>query len=257
MGTLDWQSDNLVVMAGPVVAETGLPAAEDPSGGVLAKLYDTNMDCRIDAFETTLTQDYVTGTTAIFIKNPVPITVDNVILMDTDDGKQVRSTVVLVDPITGELEVSETTQSSASSGNTVTCILYALDQFQMPLDNFDQWGDGMAIEISLDDGTVFDGTVEQINPDAGYLKLDDDTIPSSVSAGAIVKRKIGADVTMVAFGTFPTSNPTPGDPEWGFRGTIDHDHADIQLGMRLRAEITYEDGSVNIRRKVIGTVINR
>jgi hypothetical protein len=125
------------------------------------------------------------------------------------------------------------------------------------LDNFDEWEDGMAIEISLDDGTAFDGTVEEINPDAGYLKLKNDVIPSAVSAGAVVKRKIGADVSMAAFGTFPTSDPVPGDPTWGFRGTIDHDHAELALGMRLRAEITYEDGGTNIRRKAIGTVINQ
>jgi hypothetical protein len=59
------------------------------------------------------------------------------------------------------------------------------------------------------------------------------------------------------FGTFPTSDPTPGDPTWGFRGTIDHNHAEVQLGMRIRAEIIYEDGNVNIRRKAVGTVVNQ
>jgi hypothetical protein len=256
MNTIDWQSDNLVAMAGPVIAETGLPPSEDPSGGVSAKLYDTNLDCRIAAFETTLAQDYVTGSNTFYVIDSLPIIVGNVLLMDTDDHKKTQFTVTLVDPVTHEITVSASSQSSASADNTVSCILYALDQNQIPLDNFNEWEDGMAIEISLDDGTVFDGTVEKINPDAGYLKLKNDVIPSAVSAGAVVKRKIGADVSMAAFGTFPTSDPVPGDPTWGFRGTIDHDHAELALGMRLRAEITYVDGGTNIRRKAIGTVIN-
>jgi hypothetical protein len=258
MGTLDWQSDNLVVMAGPVVAETGLPPSETPDGGVSAKLYDTSLDCRLSEYTSDLAIDYVDPETSVFVLDSGAFSASGVVLIRLDDGTWVEQTLNLRSVATGELGWAGPLglPGPASKGNPVRVKTYASVTETIGIDDFSQWDDGMNMEIKRDDGTYIERTVSAILPDAGYLTLDDD-LDGDSSPGNIVKRKIGADVTMVAFGTFPTSDPTPGDPEWGFRGTIDHDHAELQPGMRIRAEITYEDGSVNIRRKVVGTVINR
>jgi len=44
------------------------------------------------------------------------------------------------------------------------------------------------------------------------------------------------------------------------RAVIDHDHADLALGMRVRGEITLIDSAptpaLNLTRKVVGTLTN-
>jgi hypothetical protein len=117
----------------------------------------------------------------------------------------------------------------------------------------------MNMEIIMSDGTAVERTVGLIDRSNGFLILSD-TLSVDTLPGDVVKRRLGVtaadDIEMLAFGTFPASDPIPGDETWGFRGTVLHDHPEIQLGMRVRAEITLVDGETNIFRKAVGTVIN-
>jgi hypothetical protein len=255
MGTLDWQSDNLVVMAGPVVAETGLPPSETPDGGVYAKLYDTSLDTSLAGYESLLTEDYDTATSLITVRDGAFMDVASVIDVQMDANRTVRRTVD--SKVGNDLTLSSALGDDATTGNLVTVVTYPTAIGFVGLKDQSGWEQGMTLEIVRgSSGGSSEHTVQTMDQSGRWMNIPP-ALSLAADVGDLVKRKVGADVTMVAFGTFPTSNPTPGDETWGFRGTIDHDHAELQLGMRIRAEITYEDGSVNIRRKVVGTVINR
>ena len=254
MGTIDWLSDNLITMAGPVIAETGLPPSETPSGGVSAKLYDTSLDTSLDRHEETLTEDYDEATDVITVSDPLLFESDTTMEVLLDDGSLSDRTVLSKSG--SDITMDAGLGGPASKGNSVTITRYPSGMTYVGLTNMDEWLIGMTIEITLANGTLEEFTVTSSDRDSGWVKLHTGTGSSAV-AGGLVKRKIGADVSMSSYGTFPTADPEPGDETWGFRGTINHNHAGIQLGMRLRAEITYEDGTTNIHRKAIGTVINQ
>jgi hypothetical protein len=252
MGTIDWQSDNLITMAGPVMATTGLPPSETPSGGVSAKLFDTALDCRLSASPTKLSEEHTTG--AVFTVDSVAfMKPGGLVTIDLGDGRFFEKEILSV----SQPDVTMTTDLNTvvPAGNIMKIETYGIGISFLGLDNAESWETNMVMSVVMDDGTTEDFTINAADQNNSLVFLSGSTT-ALVSPGAIAKRKIGPDVTMTAFGTFPTSNPTPGDPTWGFRGTINHDHADLALGLRLRAEITFEDGTTNIRRKVIGTVIN-
>ena len=55
--------------------------------------------------------------------------------------------------------------------------------------------------------------------------------------------KLGSDITMTSFGSFPTSSPVAGDTAWGFRGTITDTIGALKSGMKVRIEIDYNGGA--------------
>ena len=134
------------------------------------------------------------------------------------------------------------------------------------MDDMSGWKFGMNIEVSLDDGSFVEQKVTRIY-DTGYMLLFG-VLGVDTRHGALVKRRLGADgvddIDMSAgtFGTWPTTVAAtiPGDPAWGLRATIPHDHPDLQPGMRVRGEISLIDTVPNpdlyLTRKVVGTVIN-
>jgi hypothetical protein len=255
MGTLDWLSDNLIELRGPV--DLSQDAAFNEAATVTAKLYDTALDCRVAKFVTTLTADYASESSRIFVLDVVPFSVDGDMLVVMDGGGESRKTITAVNTSTGEISFSGSLVGNATEGNVVTVVSYGTGIMVVPLDNFQGWEDGMNLEITLDDGTLTERTVSLINPNAGYLTLSS-TLGGSASVSNLIKRKVGpSSITLTSFGTFPTSNPEVGDPAWGFRGTIDHNAADLAPGMRVRGEITALDGALNLTRKAIATVINK
>jgi hypothetical protein len=215
------------------------------------------LDTNVSEFEVLVAEDWESGALGLelTLESVGMSRPDSVIEVELDKGNFTPRTVVSV--LGNTLTLDEGFISPVSKGNRTKQTVYPVQLGFMGVDDLQEWEIGMTMEITRADGTLQLFTVHTIDRNGKWVNWNPEQIGSPINAGGIIKRKIGPDVTMVAFGTFPTSNPTPGDPEWGFRGTIDHDHAELALGMRIRAEITYEDGSVNIRRKVIGTVINR
>lgn len=262
----DYLSDNRVELRGPVNQSTGLPITEGTTTAT-ARLYDASLDCRLAAYHTPLTADAVAGATSVFVKDNAPIFSGSIILIDLDNGQQDRVTVNSVTAGTGEIDITGfTLDSAASEGRLVTIVQYDDTSNVVSIDDFTGWEDGMNMEITLGDGTVDEFIVSLIDSDSGYLTLAT-TLTVATNAGAVVKRRLGSDaggdnITMAAYGTFPTAvgDTIVGDETWGFRGTVPHDHPDIQLGMRVRAEITAVDTTptpdLNLFRKVVATVIN-
>jgi len=259
-GVLDWLSDNLIELQGPVdVANDAAMSTIATTATCEAKLYDTAYDGRIAAFTTILSADALAAATTIYVADALPATVGSTIRVYVDDGTPNELTVLTVNTVTGEITFASGLTDDAASGNKVTVVTYGgATSVRFPVDNLGVWTGGENMEITLDDGTTAEKTVSAyFDPDDGYVRVTA-FVGSDFSAGNIIKRKIGADITNFAdFGTFPSSDPVAGDPTWGYRGTIAHDHADLALGMRVRAEITAVDGTLNLTRKAIATVINR
>jgi hypothetical protein len=205
-----------------------------------------------------LTADAAAAAETVFVRDNAPITVGALILIDLDNGQQEQTTVTSTVGSTGEVAISgQPLPSAASEGNLLTVITYHDSTLVVGIDNFGQWEDGMNMEITLGNGNRVEFEVSFLDPDSGYLTLSS-SLSSDTPAGALVKRKIGpAEIALTAFGTFPTSDPVIGDPEWGFRGTIAHNASDLALGMRVRGEITAVDGALNLTRKAVATVINQ
>jgi hypothetical protein len=254
-GRLDYLSDNLIELQGPVDMANDAAVGDTPSPGVSAKLYDCAMDARLSKYRTILLEDAAAGATEIYVADLSPITAGATILIEMDNGQKDAAQVQSVGASGLVTITGYPIAVAAAAGRQVEIVTYDSTTTIIGIDNFSQWEDGMNMEITLNDGTTVESEVSLIDRDAGYMKFG--ALGVDASAGNLVKRKIGADISNFAdFGTFPTSDPVVGDSAWGFRGTIASDHAEIQLGMRIRGEILYDDGTLTLTRKVIATVIN-
>lgn len=267
MGTLDYLSDNLVELRGPVNVMTGLPVTEAIDTCV-AKLYDCALDGRVAKFRTTLTADAAINDNSIFVSDITPINVGTEFLVQLDDSYEFREDVTAINGATGQVTwTGAGLPIAASSGNLVTVIKYGPSLSDLPVDNIGLWEPGMNLEATEDSGSPKEEIMVLVDSEAGYMRGNSSIngVADYLSAGNLVKRRLGTvsdNITLVAFGTFPTTVATTvaGDPTWGFRGTIPYDHPDLQLGMRVRAEITLVDTvptpDLNMTRKAVATIIN-
>ena len=260
--TLDWLSDNLVELRGPVnIATDAALATILSTSSATVKLFDTELDCRLSDGETFLTEDAEAGASSIFVAVPTGYRTGTEILIDLDSGRQDAQIPTTVNFVTGEFTLTGTLISAASKYKKVRITTYDAGSTNIHIDDISGWEAGMTIEISLGDGTFVERTLSGMKHEISCTAMNGQSLGVDTQPGAVLKRKLGADISMADFGTFPTSDPVPGDPTWGFRGTINSDHADLALGMRVRAEITAVDTGptpdLNLFRKVVGTIINQ
>ncbi len=260
---LDYLSDNLVELRGPVNIAQNAAVAE--SSTVSAKLYDTELDARLSDAPTVLREDYTdTSSLDIIVRNALFMHPGAQILVKTKFGSIIQEEVVSKSTIDGVSTITLTNAlgTPADKGAPVVTLVYGTGAGFIQLDNIEGWKNDMTMEITHSDGTLAEFTVGNIDAEDSHLWLRGQTLGVTTLAGALIKHKVGpASIAMVAFGSFPTSNPVIGDPAWGFRGVIEYNAQDLLLGMRVRAEITLVDGvpvpDLNLTRKVIGTLINR
>lgn len=257
MGTLDWLSDNLIELRGPVDIASNV--AFGSGSTVSAKLYDTALDCRAGFYRTVTTADALSTATSVSVQDRTPFFVGDLVGISQDDGTEIRATITSLPG--GDLDINfsgDSLTADSSKGSTVRRLQLSTTSTFITLDNWDGWENNMNMEITVNGGALIEKTVTFIDRDSGYATLSS-TLGTAVDVGNVIKRKIGANISMSAFGVFPTSNPVIGDPAWGFRGTIASTHADIALGMRIRGEITAVDATsgANLTRKAVSTVINK
>jgi hypothetical protein len=262
MGNIDYLSDNLIELQGPVNMATGLPVSTiATTSSVTAKLYDTSLDGRLFQYASPLIEDAAAAATSVFILDTAPVAVGSTVLIQMDNGQEDEQVVTDVDAGTGEVTFGGgTLTAAASEGKRLTITTYHADSTVIAIDDFRGWSTGMNMEITAGDGSLVERTVSLIDKDSGYLTISS-SLGVDTAHGALIKRKLGADLTgFVDYGTFPTSDPVIGDPEWGMRDVIEYNHADIEPGMRVRGEITLIDTTptpdLNLTRKVVATVIN-
>lgn len=262
---LDYLSDNLIELRGPVNKSTGLPVTE-AINACESKLYDTALDCRVGKYETVLLADIAAAASSMTVPDNTAFFSGHTMLIEMDDGAFYSETAGSPSGDTAVALVSATIPVAASKGNKVIITVWDSTSTVISIDNFDGWESGMNMEITVDGGVLVERTVSLIKADAGYLTLSA-SVGTDTSAGNLVKRRLGVTTTddidtTTAFGTFPTTVATTveGDETWGFRGVIPHDHPDIRPGMRVRGEIVLIDTTpsptLNMTRKVVETVIN-
>lgn len=104
---------------------------------------------------------------------------------------------------------------------------------------------GESAYLELNDGTFHTSVITAVDPVAKTITLTG-APPSAAAAGRRVVRKIGADILMTAFNAAGAKATTE---DWGWRGQMADDHAEVQLEMVVRVEITF-DGGVAGRRLV-------
>lgn len=255
MGTLDYLSDNLIELRGPVDIATN--TAFGNGSTVTGKLYDTALDTTIVKYVTPTTADIASGGTTMFVQDATPFFPFDVIRVLQDDGNELYL-AILVLPGSNQIDFAPALSAPLTEGAIVSRIQIAGTSDYVTVGNWAPWDITFNMEVSLNNGTTQERLVLEINRDVGFCLLDG-TIGGESVAGNAVKRKLGVNIAMSSFGTFPTSDPVVGDPAWGFRGVIQSDHAGLQLGMRIRGEITAVDATsgTDLTRKAVSTVINK
>lgn len=256
MGTLEFNTDNLFELRGPVDIATN--AAFGVASGSITKIYDTALDCLVGFYTTVTTADALSAATSIFVQDRTPFFVGDTIGIAQDDGTEIRAVITSLPGSEGEIVFTgePLTADSVKGSNVRRLELDSTSTF-ITVDNWDGWENNMQIQITEPDEPEIERTISFIDRNSGYATISS-SLGVRVVVGALAKRKIGPSVTMTAFGVFPTSNPVIGDPAWGFRGVIIYDHPEIRLGMRVRAEIHIVDSisTTAMTRKAVATYIN-
>jgi len=252
--SLDWLSDNLVELRGPVNLATG--NAINDSAVVNAYLYDTALDTTVGTYNTTLSADAVASDINVDLIDGRPFKTPDLLRITLDNG---AIHLIQVTDKTGNDTIEFAAQglpSTASAGNLVEMDRVGTGAEHITLADWSGWIHNYTVEFQLDDLSFQLVILQSPDRDLNYGGIS--ASPNSVmTPGAVVRRRFGPQIAMVKFGTFPTSNPVVGDPTWGFRGVIASDHVGLALGMRVRAEITATDGTLDLVRKAVGTVINQ
>jgi hypothetical protein len=267
MAKLNYQSDNVITLAGPVNLNLDEAAGVSPTPTVTARLYHERKEVRTAEFVTRLTLDEASSSTLINVPKTTPTAFEaaDTVVIDLDDGSVHETTIVSVSTVDAGYDIITLTAgipTAAAAGSTLrltkkgaTSLILVIQSPGGPI----TLEKGDAIEIDLDSGSV-GLSVDQVRTITAVEDADNVTATvalnqaafecitlsgatsSAVSAGRRVRRKLGADVVMTAFGTFPTANPVLGDTSWGFRGTIEDTHADLEVGMSVRIEVVYNGG---------------
>lgn len=98
---------------------------------------------------------------------------------------------------------------------------------------------GDTVRIALNDGTFDEPGVTSVDVEAGTILIDSG-LTSPADQDARIARKLGADVSLSAFGT-PVLRSF--DPTWGFKGTIASTHVGLVIGQNVRIQIDYASGN--------------
>lgn len=101
--------------------------------------------------------------------------------------------------------------------------------------------------MRLDDRAIHTSLISAVDHTAKTITLAD--VPASIiSAGARILRQIGPTIVQTVFNAVGAD---PDTDDWGFRGLIADDHAEIELKMIVRAEMTLDDGAT---RRVVRNI---
>ena len=102
---------------------------------------------------------------------------------------------------------------------------------------------GDLVELDQDDGTVHSSVISTAGIDtvAGTITIDDvTTVDAAAGARLRVVLGDGSAQAMTEFGT-PDLNADP--TTWGFRGTLQKNHAGLKLDLEINVEITFVGGA--------------
>ena len=271
MTNILYLSDNLVALNGPVDRSTGAAVSSSPTSCV-ARIYDESKATRVAKVVTRLTEAVTASSTTISVPTIRSGTfrlvqeVNEVAEITYDDGVKRASTLSGTTELDGFDRVTASPLSGdAAIGNTVEIDTYPIGVQMIPVDPDPKIVDGDSVELHMDNGTLEVGTATEVvtavitedatDTDAAVRStlraVNHDPVwtvrttatTAAISAGARMRVKLGSDITMTSFGSFPTSNPVAGDTAWGFRGSISDTIGALKSGMKVRIEIEYNGGA--------------
>ncbi len=167
------------------------------------------------------------------------IPLDDGSLSDEAISASTASTITLV----GTLD------SAAEKGREVRKTVTSAAGLILSVRDARAWKKDDVCDYEQDDDTVGSEIVSAVNSTLGLLTLPVGPT-AAVSAGRLVRRRIGAEITLSSFGTFPTTVAAtqPEDQTWGFVGTMDRDHADTYFKQELAYQVTAVDGAGDLRQ---------
>ena len=261
---IDYRSDNVLELRGPVDLTTGLAVS---GATVTAALYDVSKDTSVATLTTRLAEDEIAATTAIRVQNILAFTDTDFVHVELDDGT-VHETTINGVPAAGVITLAAGLPSAAAMGKELR--RYRLNTLckHISVENAANWEIGDVFVSPTDtSGTVSTAVVDQV------LKLDNVlVIDTAVSAATLTGKEVKArllastPISCVSFGIFPTvvNLTVVGDPAWGYRGPLpstDFDGYDpgvnigLKLGDRVRTEFTLVKGADVLDRTNIATVM--
>lgn len=92
---------------------------------------------------------------------------------------------------------------------------------------------GDVVEVDLDSGAVHDGgAVTAVDPAAGTITVTT-ALTGAAAAGRRARVRLGPAVAMTQYGV-----PALGSQDWGFVGTLSHNHPGLVRDLRVAVEIT-------------------
>lgn len=96
-----------------------------------------------------------------------------------------------------------------------------------------------SVAVELDDGSIFEaGLVTAVDAAAKTVTVTTALTGDAVK-GSRVMVKLGADLTLTAYGTPDVDTKT-----WGFDATVQSDHAGLRPGRAVRAEIELDSSGL-------------
>ncbi len=264
MDLIDYRSDNVLELRGPVDRTTGLAVS---GAAVTAFLYNVVKDTNIIELVTRLSEDEDTPETAISVEGILGFTDTDFVHVELDDGT-VHATTINGVPASDVITLTVALPSAASKGNEIR--RYRLNTLCKHISVHDAtpWEIGDVCVIPTDtNGTVSTAVVDQV------LKLDNIlVIDSALAAATLVGKEVKARllsstaIPCASYGAFPTdaASTVLGDPAWGYRGPLpdtDFDGYDpgvdigLKLGDRVRTEFNLVKGADVLVRNNIATVM--
>ena len=284
MNKLRINSDNFISLSGPVRNDNGEAVSNSPTS-VTARIYDERKENRIAPYKTRLSLEADSSSaTEYFVPKTDPVVfligdkirfISPLGVVSTEAGNTVASVNTANAGYNGLNFSGALSIGTLAAGSKVELRTYVTASTVLALASPARFSPGDTLEIVGDDGVRFErdvGYVRRVaetedtanvlataasSPDANTVVSLSSATDRAVSSGNRVRCKLGADVSMSAFGTFPAAadNPVAGDTSWGFRGQITDTHTGLVVGQDVRIEIEHIGDGFNvvdsIRAKVV------
>ena len=105
------------------------------------------------------------------------------------------------------------------------------------------------IEATETDGTILSGAVTAVDPTLGTI-TSDTALLVGAAAGARIRVRLGAQITMTEYGT-----PSLNTITWGFQGMLPYNHPGLDLDVLIDVEIRFVGGAGLRQLRVICAII--
>lgn len=269
--TIDYRSDNLLELLGPVDRTTGLPVPATATGAVV--LYDLSKDTNVVDLVARLNVAVVATDTVMPVIDGTGFESTDEIRMILDNGTVHSTTVSSATATTITLSAAIPASRSAAIGTEIRRwrIGDSGANIYVSVNDTEGWAIGDVCVLDTDvSGTYSVAEVDQVTDRFLILSAGP---TQKVRSGNRVSSKFMTNTifTLATFGTpFPTlaALTVEGDPAWGWRADLPPTvfdvyspglagNAGLRLGDRVRAEYTLTTlGGDVLHRTSIATVVN-